>query len=141
MQALKASLLEPLLALHDATSDFALASAALTQLPIASFGPYFAMKTTLPSAFASALQNADATLAAPPSPFDVDGVGLSGVLVVVVCESLWTLTHAPNASVAPYFALNASGPSLMYSALHAAVAGSSPEVVVVVVVVTVGACS
>ena len=61
---MKASLLEPLLALHDATSDFAVASDAFTQLPIASAGPYFARKASLPSVFASARQYAVATLVA-----------------------------------------------------------------------------
>src|SRR3954453_9892988 len=39
----------------------------------------------------------------------------------VVCAA----RHAPNDSVAPYFALNASAASFTYSALQAAVAGSS----------------
>src|SRR3954453_21874423 len=38
---------------------------------------------------------------------------------------LCTAMHAPNASAAPYFALNPSAPSFTYSALQAAVAGSS----------------
>src|SRR6476646_4305613 len=100
MQALKASLLEPLLALHDATSDFAFASAALTQFPVASFGPYFARNTALPSALPSALHNALATLAAPSSPFEPDDFGLSSLL-------LCALTHADNDSLAPYLFMNA----------------------------------
>src|SRR5437868_5546430 len=129
MQALKASLLEPLLALHDATSAFAFASAALTQFPIASFGPYFARNTAVPSDLPSALQNADATLAAPSSPFEPDDFG-----------GTCALTQLPSVSFAPYFALNASAPSFRYSALHAAAAGSSSEVVVVGGV-TAGACA
>src|SRR5690242_16818055 len=113
MQALKASLLEPLLALHDATSDFAFASAALTQFPVASFGPYLMRNTALPSALPSALQNADATLAAPSSPFEPDDFG--------ACA----FTRADSVSFAPYFALNASPPIFKYSALQAATAGES----------------
>src|SRR6476620_3688468 len=107
MQALKASLFEPLLALHDATSDFAFASASLTQFPVASFGPYFARNTALPSALPSAVQNAAATLAAPSSPFEPDDFGLSSVL-------LCALTHAESGSLAPYFALNAVPPIFKY---------------------------
>src|SRR3954471_13731979 len=114
MQALNASLLEPLLALHDATSAFAFASAALTQFPFASFGPYFATNTAVPSALPSALQNEDATLAAPSSPFETDDFGGS-------CA----LTQFPSVSLAPYFALNASAPIFRYWALQASTARES----------------
>src|SRR3954447_18146723 len=119
MQPLKASLLEPLLALHDATSAFAFASAALTQFPVASFCPYFARNTAVPSAFTSALQNEDATLAAPSSPFEPDDFGGAGAF------GACALTQLPSISVFPYFAMKASAPIFRYSALHAATAGES----------------
>src|SRR3954463_10306458 len=119
MQALNASLLEPLLALHDATSAFAFASGALTQFPVASFGPYFARNTAVPSAFLSALQNEDATLAAPSSPFEPDDFGGAGAF------GACALTQLPSVSVFPYFAMKASAPIFRYSALHAATAAES----------------
>src|SRR3954451_1641551 len=119
MQALKASLLEPLLALHDATSAFAFASAALTQFRMASFGPYFARNTAVPSALPSALQNEDATLAAPSSPCEPADFGGACVF------GAWALTQLPSVSFAPYFASNASPPTFRYSALQAATAGES----------------